>query len=227
MVAGGFRRKLSAEARDAVRALFACDDAVTEVIAQLAREAPLADGSVLWPVAGRDETTLITRGRAQEVAYGRDGGMLLLHLLGAGDLYGGLMDGDGNATSQVEAMSEGRGAHFSSGSLVRLMDSYSAVGLAINRQLAQRLQAMRQRMVETALLSATGRVCSELLRRSRRFPDRVIRPMPVMSELALSVQSTRETVSRTVSQLEKRGIVRRIDGGLEIVAPHRLEEQAY
>lgn len=51
--------------------------------------------------------------------------------------------------------------------------------------------------------------------------------MPVMSELAVTVQSTRETVSRTVSQLERRGIVRRIDGGLEIVAPHRLEEQAY
>lgn len=182
---------------------------------------------MLWPVPGRDETTLITHGRAQEVAYGRDGGMLLLHLLGAGDLYGSLMGSGSDGAAQVEAVTEGRGAHFETGMLVRLMGSHGAIALAINRQLAQRLEALRCRMVETALLSATGRICSELLRRSRAFPDRTIRPVPVMSELAVSVQSTRETVSRTVSQLEKRGIVRRVDGGLEIVAPHRLEEQAY
>ncbi len=227
MVARGIGRGISAEARNAIRSAFSCDDHLADVIAALAREATLIGGAVLWPVAGRDETTLIMRGRAQEVAYGRDGGMLLLHLFGAGDLYGSLMGGEGEGTSQVEAVGEGRGAHFTSAALVRLMDSYSAVGLAINRQLSQRLEAMRQRMVETALLSATGRICSELLRRSSSFPDRTIRPMPIMSELALSVQSTRETVSRTVSQLEKRGIVRRVAGGLEIVAPHRLEEQAY
>jgi CRP/FNR family cyclic AMP-dependent transcriptional regulator len=51
--------------------------------------------------------------------------------------------------------------------------------------------------------------------------------MPVFSELALSLQTTRESVSRAVSALEKRGIVKRVDGGLAIVAPHRLEELVY
>jgi len=108
-----------------------------------------------------------------------------------------------------------------------LMESYSCVGVAITRHLAGRLAAMRQRMVEVAMLSATGRIAAELLRRSRAGPDRVIRPMPVFAELAVTVQSTRETVSRTVSQWEKRGLVRRVDGGLEVVAPHRLEELVY
>ena len=42
--------------------------------------------------------------------------------------------------------------------------------------------------------------------------------MPVFSDFAISVQSTRETVSNTVSQLEKRGLLKRVEGGLQVVA---------
>jgi len=51
-----------------------------------------------------------------------------------------------------------------------------------------------------------------------------IEPVPVLSVLALTVQSTRETVSRTLNDLVKRGIVRREPHRLVVVAPHRLEE---
>lgn len=214
-------------ARAVIADAFACNDQLAGTIAALAHEAPLARGAVLWPLPDRDETTLILSGRAQEVAYGHDGSMLQLSVLGAGDLYGPLMgSGEGDA-AQTEALSDGRGAHFTTPALVRLMDSYGVIARAINRQLAARLVALRRRMVEATLLSVTGRVCAELLRRSAGLEDRTIRPMPVMSELAISVRSTRETVSRTVSQLEKRGLVRRASGGLEIVAPHRLEELVY
>jgi len=53
---------------------------------------------------------------------------------------------------------------------------------------------------------------------------RSIRPAPVLSALALRVQSTRETVSRAVNALERRGIIRRDADGLTIVAPQRLQE---
>lgn len=212
--------------RAAIQLAFGCDDTLARSIAALGREAAHPRGAVLWPQSDRDGAVLMLTGRAQEVAYGRDGAMLLLHLLGPGDLFGDLLD-DGGTVGQVEAVDHGRGAHFANVTILRLMESYSCVGLAISRQLAQRLASLRQRMIETALLSVTGRICSELLRRSADQPDRIIRPMPVMTELATSVQSTRETVSRTVSQLERRGIVKRVGGGLAIIAPHRLEEQAY
>lgn len=226
MGAGGNSLSSSDPSRAAIRLAFGCDDALAQSIAALGRETAQPRGAVLWPQSDRHEAILMLAGRAQEVAYGRDGTILLLHLLGPGDLFGDLV-GAGDPVSQVEAVDHGRGAHFASATILRLMESYSCVGLAISRQLARRLAGLRHRMVETALLSATGRICAELLRRGGDQPDRTIRPMPVMSELAVTVQSTRETVSRTVSQLERRGIVRRVDGGLEIVAPHRLEEQAY
>lgn len=152
--------------------------------------------------------------------------MLVLQQLGPGDLYGVLTGSDG-ADSQIEAVTAGAGAHFASAAIVRLMESYPAVGIAIARHLSQRLATMRRRMVEAAMLSVTGRIAAELLRRSALAEDRTIRPVPVFAELAVAVQSTRETVSRTVSQFEKRGLVRRIEGGMQVIAAHRLEELVY
>ena len=45
----------------------------------------------------------------------------------------------------------------------------------------------------------------------------------MLSALAVRVHPTRETVSRTLSALERRGIVRREADALVVVAPHRLE----
>lgn len=208
------------------RSAFGCGPDLAETIALMARGSGHDRGAMLWPLPDRAETSLLTCGGAQEVAYGRDGAMLVLLPLGPGDFYGDLVAVD-EAGARVEATSTGTAAHFSGEAVVRLMESYSCVGVAITRNLANRLSAMRRRMVEAAMLSVSGRIAAELLRRAQGQPDRVIRPVPVFAELATSVQTTRETVSRTVSQWEKRGLVRRVEGGLEIAAPHRLEELVY
>ena len=218
---------ISDEGLAAIGKAFGCDRALAETIGALTHEVRMPRGSLLWPLPGRDETSLLATGRAAELAYGREGAMLVVHNIAPGELFGGLMGGQGDGSTQVEAMIDSTGAHFSTPALVRLMEGYSAVALALARHMALRIESLRRRMVETALLSATGRIAAELLRQSRGMPDRTIRPMPVFSDLAVQVQSTRETVSRTVSQWEKRGLVRRVEGGLEVVAPHRLEELVY
>lgn len=209
-----------------IRSAFGCGDALAGTIAALSRSDGHARGAMLWPLPDRDETTVLTRGAAREVAYGRDGAVMVLLPIAPGDFYGDLVGSDANH-AQVEAISDGAGAHFASGAIVRLMESYSCVGVAITRHLSGRLATMRRRMVEAAMLSATGRIAAELLRRADASEDRTIRPMPVFADFAVTVQSTRETVSRTVSQLEKRGVVQRVAGGLQIVARHRLEELVY
>ena len=79
-------------------------------------------------------------------------------------------------------------------------------------------------MVNRTTLSAPGRVYAELLRLARLGDGITIRPAPVHAALAVNVQSTRETVSRAVNAIERRGIVRREDDALVIVAAQRLEE---
>lgn len=211
-----------------LRSAFGCGDALAATIAALGREAAHGRGAVLWPRGDAGEAaSLLTQGRAVELAYGREGAALVLHAIAPGEFFGDLAgSGSDRSGAQVEALSEGAALHFAASVMVRLMESYPAVSLAMARHLSARIAAMRQRMVETALLSATGRIAAELLRLARAGGG-TISPVPVFSELALQVQSTRETVSRTVSSLEKRGILKRGEGGLELVAPHRLEELVY
>ena len=90
--------------------------------------------------------------------------------------------------------------------------------------LVARLARASRRLAEGATLSATGRIYAELLRQARAGGGMAIEPVPVLSVVALTVQSTRETVSRTLNDLVKRGIVRREPHRLVVVAPHRLEE---
>ena len=222
----------AAAAQAVLQQAFGCGAALAATIAALGREADHARGAVLWPRGDDGAASLLTLGRAAELAYGREGAALVLHALAPGEFFGEIV-GSGGAVSggehgtQVEALSDGAATHFAAAALVRLMESYPLVALAIARHLSARIAAMRQRMLETALLSASGRIAAELLRQARAASDGVIRPLPVWSELAVIVQSTRETVSRTVSGLEKRGVLKRVEGGLALVAPHRLEELVY
>lgn len=212
----------------AIRDAFGCDEQLASTILAVARAGRMLRASVLWPLPGRDETTLLTSGRAAEIAYGREGAVLVLYSIAAGEFYGSLLGGGAEqGDTRIEALIDSTGVHFSSAALVRLMESYSNVALALTRQMARRIEAMRQRMVETALLSATGRIAAELLRRARASSDGTIRPLPVFSELAVEVQTSRETVSRAISQWERRGLVKRVEGGLQVDSPHRLEELVY
>jgi len=97
---------------------------------------------------------------------------------------------------------------------------------AINKDLARRLDLMMRRLVEALTLSAKGRICAELVRLSSPIGidprKQIIRPNPVFVELALRVSSTRETVSRTVSELQKKGIILREPGALVVPNPERL-----
>jgi CRP-like cAMP-binding protein len=105
-----------------------------------------------------------------------------------------------------------------------LVDRHRSLGLLLVRSLLEQLRAASARMVDRTTLSAPGRVHAELLRLARLGDGTVIRPAPVHAALAVRVQSTRETVSRAVSALERRGIVRREGDALIIVAAGRLEE---
>ena len=101
------------------------------------------------------------------------------------------------------------------------------LSLSLSNDLATKLDHMTSRLIEAFTLTAKGRVCAELSRLSRVIgilPENlIIRPSPVFVEVAERVSSTRETVSRTVSALQKKGIVKRESGALIINKPDLLK----
>jgi len=169
---------------------------------------------------------LLILGRAQALLYTFDGQTILLQEYRSGDLFGALVSLDPAAEdADVIAIEEVRSFLLEAASLVGLAERHACIGLALTRLLLKRLRMTSARMYERSALSAKGRVCAELLRLAREGEDMTIRPAPVIVELALRAATTRETASRTVNALQRRGIVRRDPGGLVVTAPHRLEEE--
>lgn len=170
-------------------------------------------------------TFLLIAGRVHALLYGPEGQALLVQEFLPGDLFGSLA-GPAAAPSDSDfvAVEAVRALAFGVGDFCLLMERYNCVALAVCRILQKQLHRTKAKMAERSILSASGRICAELLRLAGQADGKIIRPIPVFSRLALRVNSTRETVSRTISGLERRGIVRRHCTTLEITAPRRLEE---
>lgn len=171
---------------------------------------------------------LMIDGHAHALALSVDGRLVLVETFGKGAIFGeASLIGDSRSEHEVAAVDHVQASQFAAQTFVALMENYSCIALTMSRVLTARLQETTRQMVEIATLSAPGRIHAELLRQARATPGMAITPAPVLSEFALTVRSTRETVSRTISLLEKRGIIRRDKNALTIVAPHRLEELVY
>ncbi|HEX8261892.1 MAG TPA: Crp/Fnr family transcriptional regulator [Allosphingosinicella sp.] len=214
------------DVREFIRETFGCSDEIAGYV--------FARGTVrAWPpqsVIVREgekaaATYLLTQGRAHALLYSLEGQVVLLFEYRPGDLFGALGELDpAPEEAEIVAVEAARSFILKSRDLVALAESYGAIGLALARLLLRQLRRATSRMFERAAVSAIGRVYKEILRLARASPDFVIRPAPVLSELAVRVSTTRETASRAVSALERRGIIRRDADSLTVVAPQRLEE---
>ncbi|HEX2763894.1 MAG TPA: Crp/Fnr family transcriptional regulator [Allosphingosinicella sp.] len=212
---------------EVVASTLACARETAEQILRQAKVRHYPARACLLRQGDRGSTTfLLVLGRAHALLYSLDGQTVLIHEFGPGDLFGALGSLDPMPeAADVIAVEEIRSLLIEAGLLVAMAERHAAIGLALSRLLLKRLRATSERMFERAALSAPGRVCAELLRLARQGEGMAIRPLPVIAELALKVGTTRETASRTVSGLERRGILRREGDALVVVAPQRLEDE--
>lgn len=210
----------------AVASAFVCSDEIAAAIARAGRINIFQSRALIvrqGDVIGL--AYLMVTGRAKALLYALDGQVVLLHDYREGDLFGAFEQNDPSAQdADVIASEDVAALAIDAGELAMLAQQFGCIGLALSRMLLRRLRHTTRRMYEHAALSAVGRVHAELLRLARMTSDMTICPAPVLSELALQVATTRETVSRAVNALDRRGIIRRDDGGLTVVAPKRLEE---
>lgn len=210
----------------AIRAAFGCTDDIAHVVdglTQLVHTDP--EGTIIWAGETAPYVFLLIEGRAQAVVYSAQGQLVLLDTYAAGDIFGEVdVVGTTTAWDQVIAVTPVESGRLRQQDFVMLLESHPSLAMAVLRQVTSRLSRTARRMVERTTLSATGRIYAELLRQASEGDGRTIRPLPTMSELALIVQSTRETVSRTINDLERRGYITRDKEALMIVAPHRVQE---
>ena len=175
----------------------------------------------------RDSVGFILSGKAKAVSYSENGDETWLGRFSEGEFFGHTSFLTQSPVNfEITAETNLTVLLISINNIRKLFETHSDIGRVFAKDLAARLDMMMRRLVEALTLSAKGRVCAELIRMSNPIgidPSRhIVRPNPVFVDLALRINSTRETVSRTVSELQKKGIVSREPGALVIQNPERL-----
>lgn len=169
-------------------------------------------GAKLW---------IVLAGRAQLQIIGMDGQTKLLASHGPGELFGAFPN-ERIVISDVVVHNRLSVLEIATANMTRLLQEEARIGSGLSRILGRQYNAVLDRMAARITLTANGRVYAELLHEAGA--QGTISPPPVIAALALSAQTTRETGSRAINALERRGIIRRDDEQLEILSRNLLEE---
>ena len=174
-----------------------------------------------------DVVGYLLSGRAKAISYSENGTATWIGYFTAEDFYGHMsLLTLAPINFEITAETDVTALIVSTNAMRELLSEENDLSRILANDLATRLDLMTQRLIEAFTLSAKGRICAELARLSCVIgitPEKnVIRPNPVFVDLALRVNSSRETVSRTVSELQKKGVLSREPGALIIENPDRL-----
>ena len=169
-----------------------------------------------------DASWLILDGAVRSEVISPEGRVMVLATHPPGDLIGAFGQEDLSVAGSLTVNGTARLLVIPTGTMERLSANDSGFALAVAHSYARQGAQLLQRLATRISLTAPGRIHARL--RELGGADHVIDQAPVVAALAVSVQTTRETASRTISTLERRGIIERTDGRLIIHSPRMLEE---
>ena len=169
----------------------------------------------------------VTEGRVRVVNYSFSGREITLCDIQTGGYFGELAAIDSKPRSaSVLALIPCEVAIMAQADFISLVRARSDLALKLMRDLTSMVRLSTERIMELSTVAANNRVHFELLRRARNFMDThnsaEIRPIPLHSELASCVSTTRETVSRVMNQLARKGLVERRKNSIVISDINRL-----
>jgi CRP/FNR family transcriptional regulator, cyclic AMP receptor protein len=187
------------------------------------REVVVKRGDVL-PALG-----FLIEGRLQAVDFTLDGREVGLHFVEGGDYFGEMSIIDGQpAPEYVIAVAPSRVVFLDRERARELMFASPGAAQAVAERLAQRLRRASQQRAVLALPSSFQRVCAQLglLVESSADGRSVIPLPPTHQEIAIMVNTSRETVTRTLQFLQSLQVVVRVGGALQVDKPQTLKDAA-
>jgi len=175
-----------------------------------------------------DHVYFLVEGRVRVVIYSASGREITFDDLQAGSMFGELSGLDrAPRSANVMALTDATVAVLPTAAFRAVVTENPALALATMVHLVGVLRRANERIMELSTLGANNRVHAEILRLAilGGQPDgtAVIRPIPVHSDIASRVSTTRETVARVLSDLARARLVVRAADHLHVADLNRLE----
>ena len=189
------------------------------------------DAEILERESEDRDVYFVVRGAVQIVNYSLSGRKIALAKITAGSYFGELAAIDGQTRSaSVVAVEDCLMAAMSPSAFDQMVLGHPVLAMHLLRRLARIIRACDDRIMDLSTLGAVQRVYVELISLCSRDPAGtdawVIYPLPAQREIASQASTTRETVTRAISQLTVEGVVTRKGKSLYIRDRARLETLA-
>jgi CRP-like cAMP-binding protein len=205
-----------------IQSCFSCQPDSAERLAAIMVSRSYAHRSVVANMGDpSSHLYLVAEGAVVAEIYSFDGQQAQLTRHGPGEIFGAYPD-EVTHRSAFAACGTTRLLTAPTRKLAQLAAVDGDVARGVANLLARQLDLVLDRMAARIGLSATGRFYRALLQLADK--DGLVQPAPVIAALALSVHTTRETASRALASVVRRGIVERNAEGLHIVSRRMLEE---
>lgn len=207
---------------EVIGAVFRCDRKSAESLRQVFTLQHIAAKQIL---ARQGEASfhcwLVVEGYVAIQTFGLEGQRQQLARHGPGEFFGAYPSAT-TCRAEIEVLVDTLLLRADTLALATLVATDAQIGAGMAGLLARQLDRALDRMATRSTYSAAGRVYNELL--TLADGRNHIAPAPQITTLAMSAGTTRETASRAVATLIRRGIVSREDGKLMIHAPRMLRD---
>ena len=169
-------------------------------------------------IVDRDSTStdvyFLVRGRVRIVNYSMSGREITFDELEAGSYFGEIAALDGRPRSaNVVALEDSLILSLSRTAFIEILAGNQQLALKVMCRLATIVRSANERIMDLSTLAAQSRVQAEILRQAHvegsRPNSAVIEPIPVHSDIASRVSTTRETVARVLNGLARKGVLER------------------
>jgi CRP/FNR family cyclic AMP-dependent transcriptional regulator len=160
-----------------------------------------------------DHVLVLLSGWVRAYTNARDGQVVLYALRGPGDVIGDLAALQGwPRTGTVDTLQETEFAQFSHDGFISCLHDRPAVGIALLRQMAQRLRDAETARVNFATMDVAQRVAALLVRLADMHgtptADGVVVSMPLtQQDIANSIGGSRRAVARALQAFRDRGML--------------------
>lgn len=212
----------AAERLAIVQAIFSCSEDVASLIATHARWRQVARHHVLIHQGDTHaHCHLVVDGTVGISVLDRDGVSMQIATVEPGEIFGAYPEAC-EVNVEVCAQIPLELLTFETAYLARMALDHAQIGAGLARIFARQLNNTLIGYASHVTLSATGRVY-QLLLGAMDSTGLVANP-PRVAALAVRAQTTRETASRALSVLERRGILQREPSHWRITAPRMLED---
>ena len=176
-----------------------------------------------------DALYVVTAGKVKVALHGDNGREMILCIFKPGDFFGemSLLDGQPRSASVI-ALEESSALRLSREDFIHELERSPSMALNILAEMSLRLRRADEVIGNLGLLDVYGRlarVLIDLARREGQVTDEgvLIRERPIQQDLAGMIGTSRETVSRVLSEFQRRGLLSM--QGKSLLLSHSLVEQ--